>query len=189
MKKKQQTAQAVYELSELNRVKYRAKIVDTERKIEKAQRLIEKLKAQKEQYYKRKIYPHWTAVIDALGAELSTLTGLHYKALGTFGLRAEYCLWLYKEPLHTKYKNEGEPEREHLNTENIIYSLTFTPEHIKDGELVIMYDTGNLQNPNWERDLNGFNEQREQLPMPINAEQVLEIMKQVGVNYAKRGVK
>ena len=186
MKKKQQTAQAVFEQLELNRIKYQTKINQAELKIERAKRIIETLEMKKERYNRRKLSPHWTDVINALAEELAQLTGLKWKTLGTFGLRAEYSLWLYQEPLYTKFKPEGEPEREQLNSGNIIYSLTFTPDHSLNDKLSIRYDTGELNGSDILRDDNGFNCISEALPMPIKAEQVLEIAKQVKANTDRR---
>ncbi len=187
--KQSKTAQATYERLIHNRVKCEKRISELDLKIQRSKRVIEKYESRISSLQTKKLHPHWTDVIKALGKELSQLTGLGYKTLGTFGVRAEFCLWLYKEPLYTKVKDENGIEREHLNSENIIYSLTFTPGRYDKGSFDIYYDTGHLKMHCSIRDDNGLNCETERLPIPIKAEQVLEIAKRVNATYNAIGAK
>ena len=187
--KQSKTAQATYERLIYNRVKYEKRIGELDLKIQRNRRAIAKYESKISSLKAKGMKPHWTDVIEALGKELSQLTGLGYKTLGTFGLRSEYCLWLYKAPLYSQVKGEDGIEREHLNTENIVYSLTFTPGRYDKGSFDIHYDTGHLKTHCSIRDDNGLNCETERLPMPIKAEQVLEIAKRVNATNKAKGVK
>lgn len=140
---------------------YAEKRGELERKIEERRAQLERLQKRLERLPR----VGWvTGIVEPLAAVLADRTGLSWEIYGPFGLRSETSIYLREDMSRSI-------------TAQTTRSIHLVPMHNKDGEFVVHYETGEIDDSYQKGslgELNGMN--RKTAPLPDTIEEIEKLL-------------